>query len=159
MIADKIKTYYFAYGSNMCSKRIQKRLARDGEKYVSRRAGVIKGKKLVFNKKSRTNPGVGYASFIDDANFNLYGALYELSMNAIYSLDSYEMYPHYYRRIMLEVETEDLGIVEAWVYMANPAKTAEGLAPTKEYIDFMLKSDDVIPKEHVDYIRSVKTVD
>ena len=158
-MSDDLKTYYFAYGSNMCAKRIKKRLARDGETYISRRPAVLKGKKLVFNKKSRTNPKVGYASFIDDENYNLYGALYELNMNAIYSLDSYEMYPHYYRRIMLEVEAEDLGKVEAWVYLANPAKTAQGLSPTKEYVEYMLMAEDVLPEHYVEFIKSIKTMD
>ena len=158
-MGDKIKTYYFAYGSNMCARRIKKRLARDGQTYISRRPAVLKGKKLAFNKKSRKDPRIGYASFVDDENFNLYGALYEVNMNAIYSLDSYEMYPHYYRRLMMEVETEDLGTVEAWVYMANPAKTKEGLAPTKEYVEYMLMAKDVLPDHYVEFIRSIKTVD
>lgn len=157
-MSDKIRTYYFAYGSNMCARRIKKRLARDSETYISRKPAVLKGKKLVFNKKSRKDSRIGYASFIDDKDFNLYGALYELNMNAIYSLDSYEMYPHYYRRIMLEVETEDLGRVEAWVYMANPMKTKKGLAPTKEYVEYMIMATDVLPEHYIEFIRSIKTV-
>ena len=158
-MANTIKTYYFSFGSNMCYKRIQKRLSRDGEKYYASYPAVLKNKKLVFNRKSRSKPGIGYASFVDDDNFNLYGVLYEITMNGIYSLDSYEMYPHYYRRIMLEVETEELGVVEAWVYIANPMKTSEGLAPTKHYIEYMLMASAILPKHYVDFIRAIKTVD
>jgi gamma-glutamylcyclotransferase (GGCT)/AIG2-like uncharacterized protein YtfP len=144
---------------NSKRKGLTKRLARDGEKYYSRKPAVLKGKKLVFNKKSRTNPKIGYASFVDDENFNLYGALYEVTMNGIYSLDSYEMYPHYYRRIMLEVETEDNEKIEAWVYLANPTKTADGLHPTKEYVEYMLMAKDVLPEHYVNFIKSIETVD
>ena len=152
-------TYYFAYGSNACEKRLQKRLARDGERAYEKIPAVLRDKKLVFNKKSRQNPELGYPSFIDVDGEVLYGALYKVTMNGIYSLDSYEMYPHYYRRIMLEVETNDGKIVEAWVYMANPSKTAEGLKPSQEYLQFMIKSKDIFPEEVIEEFKALKTVD
>jgi len=153
------RTYYFAYGSNICGKRLQKRLARDGERFYKRIPAMIRGKKLVFNKKSRQNPELGYPSFIDVEGSILYGALYEVTMNGIYSLDSYEMYPHYYRRIMLEIETTKGEIIEAWVYIANPAKISENLKPSKDYLKWMILSDDILPDELIEELKSLETVD
>ncbi|MBN2694390.1 gamma-glutamylcyclotransferase, partial [bacterium] len=151
------KIFYFAYGSNVSEIRMKKRLSRDGEGFYKRVAGTLKGKELVFNKISRKNRAQGYPNLVDNENSYVEGVLYEITIEGLFSLDGFEMYPHYYRRELVEVESEKLGKIEAWVYIANPAKTADGLKPAKDYIEFMLQGDDLLSKEYIEKIRKFET--
>ena len=49
------KIYYFAYGSNMNHRRMIDR----GVDYSKSELGILTGYKLVINKKSYKNPGLG----------------------------------------------------------------------------------------------------
>ena len=52
-------------------------------------------------------------------------------------MDPYEGYPVRYTRTALPIVTES-GVVDAWVYNANEAHVAEGLAPARWYLNHLL---------------------
>ncbi len=151
------KIFYFAYGSNVSEIRMKKRLSRDGEGFSKRFAGILKGKEFIFNKISRKNRAQGYPNLVDNKDSFVEGVVYEITMDGLFSLDGFEMYPHYYRRELIEVESERFGTIEAWVYIANPAKTGDGLKPAKEYIEFMLQGDDLLSSEYIEKIKNFET--
>lgn len=80
--------YYFAYGSNMNEERMTKR----GVDFTTRQFGVLKGYRLVFNKKASAGDWT-YANIEIDENDIVEGILYQISEAGIDSLDKFEGYP------------------------------------------------------------------
>ncbi len=146
--------YYFAYGSNMNPKRMIERNA----EFLERRRAVLRGWKLVFNKIARRNPKEGYANIVRDEGNVVEGVLYQIYEEGLSSLDIYEGYPHDYDRKLLEVELEDGSKVKAWVYVAQPDKVREGLKPSREYLENLLKGCDLLSKEYCEKLRKVETL-
>ena len=137
--------WYFAYGSNMSAKRMTDR----GVTYDERIQGILYNYQLCFNKINSRKTGIGFANIIAKAGSQVKGALYAISPEAIQILDGYEGFPDHYNREKIFVHNEQLGIVEAWVYIAQPAKTAEGLEPEDEYLQYLLAGQDLWNDENL----------
>ena len=46
--------------------------------------------------------------------------------------------------------------MDAVAYKANDKYVRDGLKPSEVYLNEMLEGEDIIPKEYVEYIRSLK---
>jgi gamma-glutamylcyclotransferase len=126
--------YYFAYGSNMDSRR----MARRGLQVLSARAASLHGYTLRFNKRASNLPRHAYANVIPQSDGRVEGVLYELVDEAeIGKMDPFEGTPVRYRREVVSIHSL-LGAVDAWVYIAQPAWIEEGLPPTRWYLDHLL---------------------
>lgn len=145
---------YFAYGSNMDPERMRGRKV----EYYSRKRAFLRGWKLEFNKVASGNPRVGYANIVKDENSIVEGCLYELEENGLNKLDSYEGFPSHYCRANVEVETCE-GKVEAITYIANPSKVKEGLKPTKNYLEHLLKGNDCLSIDYIEKLKAIETLD
>ncbi len=142
---------YFAYGSNMDSKRMLER----GIKFKSRRLGILNGYSLIFNKKA-SKGDFGYANIsLSEGDF-VEGILYEVGEEDIKKLDKYEGYPNHYDRDYITVFSNKIPI-ESIVYIANPNKIMDGLLPTSEYLSHLLEGKEFLSKEYYNKIITIIT--
>ena len=147
---------YFAYGSNMDVKRMEKR----GIAFSDRRAGNLLGYRLEFNKVARTNIRKGYANIVPDDSGLVEGALYEIEAILLPKLDKKEGYPEHYLKIPVEVilHGNDQKIC-AITYIANPNKIRDGLKPSKEYMGYLFTCKDILSKNYFEWLQEIETLD
>lgn len=126
---------YFAYGSNMSENRMEERVG--GQYRILGKARLMRYK-LVFNKQSSKNPLNGFANVMEAPESIVEGVLYEVSEAGMLKLDGNEGVPVHYRRALVQVETDE-GVQEATTYIACQEEVREGLLPTEEYLDHLLK--------------------
>ena len=146
---------YFAYGSNMNPERMIER----GVSFTSRERAVLKGWRLKFNKVSSINAREGYANIERDDNSVVEGILYTIDDKDIEKLDTYEGYPKHYNRVVLKVKKDNGEEVEALVYIANPDKVKDGLKPSKEYLNHLLRGCDLLSENYCNMLRNWETLD
>ena len=144
--------YYFAYGSNMSLNRMNER----GCKINSSNRGILQDHKLVFNKKSGKFRNTGFANVIPNPGTDVEGALYEIDDSDILKLDKWEGSPNHYKRIVKNILTE-VGIKEAYVYIASSEWISEGLKPSKSYIKYLLDGKLYLTQSYFNYLRNIET--
>ncbi len=133
---------YFAYGSNCNPTVMQKK----GVEFTSSKRAVLAGYRLLFNKKAmreKLPPGIGFANINEDPEGTVEGLLYDIDDAHLGRLDESERYPDHYTRIEVTVETED-GMVLATSYQAQPDKIADGLKPSRNYLNHILAAKDFL---------------
>jgi len=137
---------YFAYGSN-CNSAVMKR---KGVRFTSRRRAVLRGFRLLFNKKAmRGNlpEDIGFANINEDADATVEGILYEIVDDDLERLDRSERYPDHYDRIDVTVES-DAGRHRCCTYRAQPDKIREGLKPSRNYLNHILAAGDFLSRQY-----------
>lgn len=144
---------YFAFGSNMSLKRLEKR----GIKPSKMMAGWIYGYRLAFNKKSKKNPEVGWANIERDGLDVVYGVLYWIKDEEILLLDKFEGAPNHYVRTEFIVATSE-GEFKANVYVAHSNWISESCKPTNEYLDLLLEGKEFLPKRYAEIIKKLKNI-
>ena len=135
---------YFAYGSNINSDRMKER----GINFISRKFGILKDYKLVFNKIASRNPNEGYANIIICKNSIVEGAIYEITDESISLLDKYESVPKHYYRKEVEIQDSNKLIKKCITYIANNSKITEGLKPSTDYLNHILKGKDLFTENY-----------
>ncbi len=136
--------HYFAYGSNMNPDRVRQRKM----SFESAASGHLFDYSLRFNKRSVKYPGAASANVMALANGVTEGVIYRLAEPVqIEMMDPYEGYPVRYTRTALPIVTES-GVVDAWVYIANEAHVAEGLAPARWYLNHLLAGRDYLSEPY-----------
>jgi gamma-glutamylcyclotransferase len=144
---------YFAYGSNMNEERMNERKIR----FHNKSHGIFLNHSLVFNKISSKNPNTGFANVTLNYNSIVEGVIYDIIDDDINKLDKFEGYPdHYTREERNFVDVDGKKIVSATIYVATPAKTRNGLLPTKEYMSHLLKSE-FLSQDYRKFLENVKT--
>ena len=139
---------YFAYGSN-CNPAIMKR---KGVSFSSRRRAVLRGFRLLFNKRATRASlpeDIGFANINEDADGVVEGILYEIVDDDLERLDSSERYPDHYDRIEVTVET-DAGHEQCCTYRAQPDKVCAGLKPSRNYLNHILAAGDFLSRQYYD---------
>ena len=133
MDADDGKTWYFAYGSNLCVEQMERRTGpiNDGEK--GPRIAHLAGYRLVFNMQG--DDGQVYAN-ITQPGAGVIGVLYRCNEAALARLDVYE---EGYDRRQVEVTLENGQTLEAMVYIARPQSTASDGVPSADYLRIILR--------------------
>jgi len=122
-----MKVKVFAYGSNMCTRRMKDRVS------SAKPLGFAKflNKRLVCNKKS--DDGSGKANLEKAAGDTAWGVLYEMDSAELGKLDDYEKG---YKRVSLDVETEQGALESAWVYISS--KLTDDPRPYEWYKELMI---------------------
>ena len=146
---------YFAYGSNMNSDRMRKR----GISFTKKEWAVLKGWRLKFNKIASRNPKEGYANIVESGKEAVEGILYDVSGDDIKKLDRYEGYPNHYNEITVKVQLKDGKEIDAITYIAQPDKMKEGLKPTREYLNHLLKGCDLLSEKYCERLKTWETLD
>jgi gamma-glutamylcyclotransferase (GGCT)/AIG2-like uncharacterized protein YtfP len=142
-------TYYFAYGSNMNSARM---LERVGEFSIIGR-GVLSDFRLAFNKKAHGKVGEAYANVMPSPGDSVEGIVYQF--DEIQKLDKHEGYPNHYDRKLMKISIGGES-TEAWVYFAREDRIAEGLLPSKEYLEHLLQGKEYLSEEYFQSLLYVK---
>ncbi len=145
----------FAYGTN-CDPEV---LDRKGVAVATSRRAVLRGFRLLFNKKSlreRLPGAIGYANINECRDGVVEGALYELDEAALTSLDESERYPSHYTRIRVVVEV-DGGCEGCWAYQAQPDKMADGLVPSRDYLDHILAGRAFLSAPYLEALERSRT--
>ena len=147
--------YYFAYGSNMDTNRVEER----GLGYTEVVGGCLNGFKLRFNKRSRLKPVSGRANLQQCSKSSACGVLYKLQdPSDVVVMDSFEHAPVDYRRLIVEVHTAHQPVA-AWTYFATPRATDNSLKPQRSYLNHLLAGRDFLPNEYVAMLENVDCVD
>jgi len=134
-------------------------MRRRGVNFLKREHAILEGWRLEFNKVSSRNPEEGYANIVKDENSVVEGVLYEINDSDLKILDMYEGYPNHYERIKVVVRMDNGERVEAVTYTAKPDKVKDGLKPSKEYLNHLLKGCDLLSEEYCKKLRRWETLD
>jgi len=153
---------YFAYGSNMDVLRMKERMKKHYPPFHNRCAAHLRGYRLEFNKVAKDNLREGKANIVPDDSGLVEGALYNIDMTSLSTLDEKEGYPEHYLKIPIKVTLPSDGQeVCAITYIANPGKIrdSDGLKPTKEYMTHLLAGKDILSKSYFEWLQSIQTLD
>ena len=146
---------YFAYGSNMNSKRMEDREIN----FSKRELAILKDHELCFNKQAFHNTNEGYANLSPEKDKVTEGILYEIDDKNIVKLDKFEGYPNHYIKKAIKVELENGNEVDALVYLARPDKIKDGLKPTKKYLNNLMEGRDLISENYNNFLQSFNTME
>lgn len=125
---------YFAYGSNMSSRRLKARVP------TARAIGIgfVEGRRLAFHKRGVDGSGKCDIPECDDPSARVHGVLYEIPDSDWMNLDQAEDEGTHYHRVLLKVSRPNEPSVKAWVYLGDASKIREGLQPTTEFRQHVL---------------------
>ena len=143
---------YFAYGSNMLTRRLRERTPSAtalGKCFVS-------GYRLTFDKVSID--GSGKCTLVPTGNpaDRTYGVLFRIDVSEISDLDRAEGLGSGYRRETIEVTTETSS-EKALTYIATVART--DLLPYDWYKEYVVRgaSEHGLPAEYINALQLVRT--
>ena len=141
---------YFAFGSNMSSKRMQERLGWS----PSRLGAILLDYEMVFNKHS--NDG-GKANIIYSPGDLVEGILYYVNEEDLLILDKYEgVAAKQYRRYEIEVRNKNKNSISAIAYKA--LNTGKIIAPTEEYLNYILEGKKFLSPAYCAKLESTETL-
>jgi gamma-glutamylcyclotransferase (GGCT)/AIG2-like uncharacterized protein YtfP len=141
--------YYFAYGSNMNRTRM---LERVGEFSIIGK-GVLSDFRLAFNKKAQGKVGEAYANVMPSSGDYVEGVVYQF--DEIQKLDKPEGYPNHYDRKLMTISIGGES-TEAWVYFAQESRIAEGLLPSKEYLEHLMQGKEYLSEGYWQHLEDIK---
>ena len=104
---------YFAYGSNLLSRRLLARTASATK--VSN--GILRGHELLWHKAASDGSGKCDVCVRSDRSEQVYGVIYRIHASEKSVLDAAETLGIGYNEKLASIET-DLGPVDAWLYYA-----------------------------------------
>ena len=142
----------FAYGSNMCSGRFR---AYEVHPEGAGRSAVLRGYRLLFNKRS--TDGSGKANVESREGAEVWGVMYSIPDAELHLLDDGEIG---YKRVTLPVRTTDNAESHAWVYIASPPNTGDGLRPYNWYKRFLVEGaiEHTLPPAYTATLESIDAV-
>ena len=144
--------YYFAYGSNMSSKRLQKRI-----NAVKIGNGKLLNYQLRFHKISKDGTGKCNIFLTNNANDYVCGVIFEIDDNDKQKLDRIEGKGYGYDSITIDIE---LGkkIIQADSYIATSIdETLKPFDWYKNHVLYGAKEND-LESEYIEKIKSVSTI-
>ena len=139
--------WYFAYGSNMSSRRLLARVP--GARALGR--AYVDGWRLAFNKPGID--GTGKANLVADPDETAWGVLYEIAPKDWPLLDQFE--PRY-ERAWFRTETGAGTICDAQAYLFAGAPDGPTLSPGAEYLAHLLTGaqEHALPGYYIARIRA-----
>ena len=142
------KVAYFAYGTNMSTKRLKERVR------SARHRGCAKlpNKRLVCNKKSKD--GSSKANLTDSSGATVWGVLYEIDSAELDKLDGVESG---YIRISLDVTTDQDSWVKAYIYVSS--ELTGDARPYDWYKELMIRGarEHQLPASYMKYLEQIPT--
>jgi hypothetical protein len=141
---------YFAYGSNMCSSRIKKRVP----SCTFFDVGTLNGYVLKFHKKSLDGSGKCNVIPSEDETSEVIGVVFNFDPNEKKLLDKAE--GQEYREIPVEIVTLQ-GVVSAYMYVAASDSIDDSLIPFTWYKDFVVEGakEHALPEKYLQTIMKV----
>lgn len=154
MLADN-EFFYFAYGSNMSTRRLVARLP--SARVVA--TGFLIGYKLAFDKVSKDGSGKCDCEHTGNGGDRVYGVIFSVASSERPALDRYEGAGHGYEPSNVRVETAG-GEMDSLTYVATNKQP--GLQPYDWYKHHVVAGarEANLPEDYVRGIESVvSTVD
>ena len=150
------KILYFAYGSNMLSRRLQHSTRVPSAIAVA--VGFITGHKLTFDKRSKDGSGKCDAEATGAPDDRVYGVIYQLETEAKAKLDCVEGLGHGYAEKRVHV-VQDTNTVEAVMYYAT--KKDASLHPYHWYKEYVVAGarEHGLPPDYLSLLKKVKSVE
>jgi hypothetical protein len=144
---------YFAYGSNMSSRRLRARVPSASPVGI----GTLTGWSLAFHKAGRD--GSGKCSIVAVDSARVLGVLFSLRATELVKLDLIEGRGFGYERRMIEIATGDGLVVEAQTYIATRIGT--GLRPYSWYKRHVLEGalEAGLPAYYITTIQAVEAIE
>jgi hypothetical protein len=147
---------YFAYGSNMSSRRLTARGRAPSATRVT--FGYVPGRRLTFDKLS-TRDGSGKCDCEATGNprDRVYGVIYRIAASERAALDGAEGLHHGYREEIVTVIDGDAAH-RALAYVATDKRP--GLPVFDWYLEHVLRgaTENGLPRDYVDSLRQIPTV-
>lgn len=145
---------YFAYGSNLSSRRLHSRIP------GARRLGVatLVGYELKFHKIGKDNSAKCDAFETGDDRHAVQGGLYEVSGKDLIELDSIEGEGAGYERVEVRVTNPVSDWIQACTYVATEVDSK--LLPYHWYLFHVIQGalENQLPRSYLEKIRSVQTI-
>ena len=143
--------HYFAYGSNMSSRRFQQRVPSAQPKGVA----VVHGHSLAFHKQSLDGSAKCGMAATGNPDDSVYGVLYEFKDGELPQLDLAEGNGYHYHRRLIEVDVGRGALVAAACYFA--ADISPGLLPYSWYLEHLLVGarEAELPARYIAQLSSV----
>ena len=145
------KILYFAYGSNMLSRRL--RASNRTPSAVAVGTGFVSGRRLTFDKVSTDGSGKCDIEVTTNPNDRAYGVLFEIDIAEKPALDRAEGLGEGYREEPVEVVAAS-GICEAITYVATSKVPA--LRPYHWYKALVVAGaiEHGLPESYVEWLRT-----
>jgi gamma-glutamylcyclotransferase (GGCT)/AIG2-like uncharacterized protein YtfP len=122
--------WYIAYGSNMSSLRLEKRIG----KACKIKKGYLKGYKLIFNKRADTVSAYANISYAGSDSYCPFAA-YKIKKEQLYELDKYEGEPSQYVRIgFVFSDMNEKSLCMGQIYIANTKELVQEKNPSPWYL-------------------------
>ena len=146
--------WYFAFGSNMSRKRMQKR----GLIWEHILKGKLNNYELSFNKRAYSI-GEGFANIQKCEGATVEGVLYKLEdKNQAHILDDFEGTPIHYERQEIFVSCKEFKKpVKAFTYIANPKQVESDLSPSEDYLGHLLDGKRYLSNKYHYWLSQTKT--
>ena len=124
---------YFAYGSNLMAERMRER----GAEFLSARPAILRDHRLGFDKAARD--GTGRANVTRVLGGQVYGVLYELTLDGLETLRLFES-GYDLVDVLVECSRLDGGVevLSAKTFMARADRRTE-LPPARSYVSTILE--------------------
>ena len=152
MIKTSTQTFlYFAYGSNMFSRRIQ--ATNIAPSAVAVDIGFVQGRRFTFGKVSRDGSGKCDIETTNNPNNRTYGVLYKINAKDKTSLDAAEGLGAGYSETNIQIVTST-GTATAATYIASYKEAI--LRPYQWYKAFVIAGalEHGLPAEYVEWLRT-----
>ena len=149
------QVFVFAYGSNMCTRRMRSRVSTAMPVTI----GYVARRKLVFHKRSDDGSGKADAAFTASPASRVWGVVYRLSQEQKPLLDQHEFLGIGYDAEEVHVVHEN-GSLRAWMYVARRGAIDPSLLPYSWYRDYLIHGacEHRLPDGYIDYLRSFESL-
>lgn len=147
---------YFAYGSNMLSRRLCAPERAPSARIVT--TGYIAGHKLTFDKLGKDGSGKCDALPTGDVSHQVYGVVYEVTRRDRVPLDAAESLGVGYDAARVQVNTER-GTMSAMTYIAKLKQAA--LVPFRWYRDLLIAgaTENGLPPEYIQRLKAIPAIE
>ncbi len=142
--------YYFAYGSNMCTKEFYSVVGWD---FITVTPAQLEGYAIDFTLWSDRRKGY-VADIVESQGSHVWGVLYRVSAAQMNKLDKKEgVAKGYYKRHAVRVLTLN-GLVDATAYIVVNRENAR--KPSYEYMNLIIQgaNEHCLPDEYVESLRT-----
>lgn len=143
---------YFAYGSNLCTKRLRERVP----SAIFHKVAIVHGFTLRFHKRSNDGSAKANAFYTGNPSDEIFGAIFDIDESEKYELDEAEGRGRGYSQITIHPRGDGKE-EEMFAYVADESVIDDSLKPYTWYKDLVVCG----AREHSfpeDYIRKIESV-
>lgn len=148
--------HIFAYGSNMCTERLQARVP-SAEPVAT---GYVLQRRFAFHKRSEDGSAKADAR-LTGSNFDrVWGVVFRVHSDEKPTLDEHEFLGIGYDEELVEV-VHEAGVLESWMYVAREEAIDPSLLPYSWYHEFILHGarQHGLPADYIQFLHSFESID